>query len=411
MISLPDKEAPYWFNSVAKPAYPALSGDLEVDAVIVGAGITGLTAAYLLKQAGMSVVVLEKDKVGSGTTGRTTGKVTSQHNLIYDDFQKRLGKRTARLYGEANQTAVQQVETIINEAGIDCDWQRDDNYVYTADPNRIGEFRHEAKAAKKLGLPASFETQTPLPFRVEAAVKFANQGKFNSEKYVQGLAKAVDGNGSHVFEHSNVISIRDGTPGRVRTKQGRVIAKGIIVATNVPTLPLMARGAFCLLEYPTESYIVLGKLNRELKGMYISPDDNHYSILPTTVNGERLLLIGGESNISGVRLSKGRKYQKLSNYAARHFGVTEITHKWSDRDYLTYDGPPLVGKLYPWSKHLYVASAFRKWGLTNGTAAAMILRDLITGQPNPWAATFNSNRLKPIANIPRTVTKYALMKS
>jgi glycine/D-amino acid oxidase-like deaminating enzyme len=371
MVNLPDKEAPYWFNSVAKQIYPVLSQDLQVDTVIVGGGITGLTAAYLLKQSGLKVTVLEKARIGGGTTGRTTGKVTSQHSLIYYDFQKRLGEKTARLYGEANQAAVDQVESIIKKAKIDCDWQRDDNYVYTADPDQVRKFRKEAATAQNLGLPASFETKTDLPFRVEAAVKFANQGKFNSEKYVQGLAQAVNGNGSYVFENSHVVGIRDGSPGRVRTKRGSVTADNIIVATNVPTLPLMARGAYCALEYPTESYIVLGRLVRDLQGMYISPDDQHHSILPITSNGERLLLIGGGGHISGMRLSKDKHYRQLANYAQDHFGVTEIINKWSDRDYQTYDGPPLIGQLYPWSKNLYVASAFRKWGLSTSVLPAL----------------------------------------
>jgi glycine/D-amino acid oxidase-like deaminating enzyme len=197
----------------------------------------------------------------------------------------------------------------------------------------------------------------------------------------------------------------------VRTKRGAVIAKDIIVATNVPTLPLMARGAFCLLEYPTESYIVLGRLDKKLKGMYISPDDNHYSILPITDNGDPLLLIGGESHLSTFHVNPNKRYQKLADYAGEHFGVTEILNKWADRDYSTYDGPPLIGRLYPWSKHLYVASAFRKWGLSNGTAAAMILRDQITGQPNAWAEIFSPNRLKPIASIPRVAAKYLLRQT
>ncbi len=373
---------------------------------IVGAGITGLTAAYLLKQSGYNVAVLEKSTVGGGTTGRTTGKVTSQHNLIYDDLQKRLGTETARIYGEANQAAVEQVSTIIQKEKINCDWRRDDNYVYTDNLDKLEQFRQEAETAASLGLPATYETGIPLPLNVKAAVKFTNQAKLNSVAYLLGLARAVNGNGSYVFENSNVTGIRDGNTGRIRTKKAVITAKHIIVATNVPTLPLLARGGYCSLEYPTESYIVAGRLKKELSGMYISPDKHNYSILPIEAGGEHVLLIGGESHISGLRVSKNAKYQRLADYAEKHFGITAITHRWSDRDYLAYDGVPLIGKLYPWSKHLYVATAFRKWGLSNGTVAAMILNDLISGTENKWASTFNSNRLKPIASIPRVAAKY-----
>ncbi len=406
MLKLPKEEKSYWRETYSESIYPHLREDLSVDVAIVGAGITGLTTAYLLKQSGFKVAVLEKSTVGGGTTGRTTGKVTSQHNLIYHDLQKRLGSETARIYGEANQAAVEQVNTIIKNEKISCDWQWDDNYVYTDDPKQVEQFKNEAKTAASLGLPATFETGIPLPVNVQSAVKFANQAKINSVAYLLGLARAVNGNGSYVFENSKVTGIKDGNPGRIRTKKAKIIAKHIIVATNVPTLPLIARGGYCSLEYPTESYIVAGPLKKEVSGMYISPDKHNYSILPIEAGGERVLLIGGESHISGLRVSKDAKYQRLANYAEKHFGITAISHHWSDRDYLAYDGVPLIGKLYPWSKHLYVASAFRKWGLSNGTVAGMILSDLIAGKANKWASTFNSNRLKPIASIPRVAAKY-----
>jgi glycine/D-amino acid oxidase-like deaminating enzyme len=400
MLNLPEQEKSLWREDYSDTAfYPELKEDIEVEVVIVGGGITGLTSAYLLKEAGFTVAVLEKRTVGAGTTGRTTGKVTSQHNLIYHDLEKRLGADAAGVYGQANQSALEQIEAIINKETIDCDWTREES------------FEEEAKTAAKIGLPASFETQTPLPFDVRAAVKFSNQAKLNSQKYLLGLAAVIHGDGSYIFENSKVMGIRDGAPGRVKTRKAKVTAGKIIVATNVPTLPLMARGAYCFLEYPTESYIVAGRLKDETEGMYISPDDNHYSILPVEVNGEHLILIGGEAHISGVRLSTEAKFKKLAHYAETHFGVTEITHKWSDRDYLSYDSVPLVGKMYPWSKNLYVGSAFMKWGLTNGTVAGMILRDLICGQKNPWAFVFNSNRTEPIKSIPRVVGKYLIGNS
>lgn len=406
MLELPDSTASLWRDSYADSIYPALEEDIEVDVAIVGGGITGLTSAYLLKEAGLRVAVIEKRTVGSGTTGRTTGKVTSQHNLIYADLYKRHGQKNTRLYGQANQAAVAEVKRIIDKERINCRWQAADNYVYTADTTLIKKFKDEAGIAAELGLPATYEKSTPLPFDVAATVKFSDQSNINSQEYLLGLAKAVHGGGSYVYENSNVTGIRDGSPGVVRTKKASVKAKSIIVATNVPTMPLVARGGYCILEYPTESYIIAARLPRDLKGMYISPDDGHYSILPLGSGDEKLVLIGGEGHLSGVRGNVEAKYQRLAEYAEARFGVTEITHKWSDRDYLSYDSIPIVGKLYPWSKHVYVGTAFMKWGLSNGTVAAMILRGTILGQVNPWAPAFDSQRLKPIASIPRVAAKY-----
>lgn len=393
MATLPESEKSFWREFYpATSIYPELSTDIEVDVAIVGAGITGLTAAYLLKKRGLSVAVLDKHTVGGGTTGRTTGKVTSQHNLCYTNLQKRFGADTARTYGEANQAAISQIESIINNENIDCDWQRDDNYVYTTDPAKKQTFEQEAAAAAKLGLPATFMTHTSLPFDIVAAVKFSNQAKMNSQKYLLGLARAISGNGSYVFENSNVIGIRDGQPGRVKTKKAKVVAKNIIVASSVPTLPLLARAGYAIHEYPTESYIVAGKLDQEIRGMFISPDKNHYSILPAHADGKKILLVGGEGHIWGLRGNRQARFERLAGYMEKHFAVESVTHRWSDRDYLAYDRMPLAGTLYPWSKHLYVGTAFNKWGLSGGTAAAMILSDMISGADNAWANVFSPRR-------------------
>ena len=403
MLELPKSEKSYWRESYTKGLYPKLSADTTVDVVVIGAGITGLTSAYLLSQSGLTVAVLDKDTVGGGTSGRTTGKVTSQHNLIYDTLNNRNGETTARLYGEANQAAVNMVDDIVTSEKIDCEWSREDNYVFSDQISEVETLKKEASTAKRLGLPASFVTKLPLPFKIEGAVKFSNQARINSQKYLLGLAKAIEKSGGHIYEHSSVSWIRDGSPANVKSNGHTVTASHIIVATNVPTSPLMARGGYCILEYPKESYIVAGTIKDKVEGMYISPDKHNYSILPV---GNSTILVGGEGHISGLRGSRKDRFQKLANYAETHLGVTEITHKWSDRDYLSYDDIPLVGKLYPWSKNVYVGTGFMKWGLSNGTVAAMIIHDTIMHKPNDWAAVFDSNRSGPIKSIPRVFAKY-----
>jgi glycine/D-amino acid oxidase-like deaminating enzyme len=310
------------------------------------------------------------------------------------------------MYGQANQVAVQQVTKIIRSEKIDAGWTTADNYVFTTEVDQIKKIKKEAEIAAKLGLPATFEKSTPLPFDVQAAIKFSGQANIHAQKYIDGLAKAVQGGGSYVFEHSNVIDIRDRKRPKVRTRKGSVIAKHVIVATNVPTFPLVARGGYCLLEYPTESYIVAASLDQKIEGMYISPDKGEYSILPVRHRDDYLLLIGGEGHISGMRTSKKARYRKLANYAEERFAAKSIEYCWSDRDYMSYDSVPLVGKLYPWSRNVYVATAFQKWGLTNGTVAAMILHDKIMKRPNPWATVFDSSRIRPIKSIPRVAAKY-----
>ncbi len=404
MTALHSPEESYWQYRSSPSAYPTLDQEVAVDVTIVGGGIAGLTAAYLLKQAGRTVAVLEKNLVGSGTTNKTTGKLSSQHGLTYADLYDRLGQATAQVYAEANQIAVEKIKQLIQQTNIDCGLTTADNYVFTAKADKVAEFQREAKIAAKLGLPATFETHTQLPFPVQAAVKFADQAYFNAQQYVLGLAQFVEGEGSYVFEHSEVRRFHDGVPATIKTDKGRVAAKDIIVATKVPAAPLVARAACAAYEHPHTSYIVAGKPEKNLQGMYISPDSDHYSILPIEDDGRPLLLIGGGHHTPGLR-RRGPRYQKLAHYAEKYFGVRTISYQWRGMDYIAYDEVPLIGKVYPWSRHLYTATGFRKWGLSTSMVAGLILRDAILGKKNPWSATFTTGRLKPITSIPRSMAQ------
>jgi glycine/D-amino acid oxidase-like deaminating enzyme len=402
MSGLPNKEVSLLKPDGFKAQYSKLKSNIKVDSVIVGGGITGVTTAYLLKKTGQKVAVLEKDTIGSGTTGHTTGKVTSQHNLMYTDMNDRFGIAVTRLYGQANEAAISEIEKVLKDEKIDSGWERADNYVYTADEKRVKQFKEEAKTAASLDLPASFEKTSPLPFKIAGAVKFSNQAHFSAQKYIEGLAKTINGDGSYVYERTRAIRFTDKMPCVVHTADGRVEASNIVVATNVPTFPLLARGSYCLLEYPQNSYLVSGSPKVKLSGMYISPDKEHFSLLPIGKGKDQILLIGGNNNIPGLRRVKPRQ-QKLADYAKKHFGVSEIKYRWHARDYLAYDGLPLVGKLYPWSNNIYVATAFKKWGLSQSMVAAKLLRDLITGQPNKLSGIYTPHRISPVTSIPRTI--------
>lgn len=392
MIKLPAKEA----SSAAEATYPELKNDIQTDVVVVGGGITGLNTAYLLKKSGLKVAVVEKNTLASGTTGGTTGKITSQHGLKYADLYKRFGEQTARLYGQANEAAIDKIEQIVKKEGIECDFSRADNFVYTAKAENVASFKQESKVAARLGLPASFESKLDLPFKITGAVKFANQAKFRAKDYVLGVAKAVDGGGSKVYEHSEAIGFKTGIKAVVKTRKGKIAANHIVVATKVPAAPLLARLSYCVNEFPTTSYLIASKMKTNLKGMYISPDKDHYSILPKS----GYLFIGGENHLPIVPNYRTH-YQRLADYGERYFGFKKIDYMGRAMDYLPYDGIPLIGKLYPWSTNIYTATAFQKWGLTTSMVAATILRDLILDEPNPWAEVFRTHRIRTFLSIPR----------
>ncbi|HEX5456371.1 MAG TPA: FAD-binding oxidoreductase [Candidatus Saccharimonadales bacterium] len=405
MPPLPKKEVSLWVESTKRTKYSALKENIKVDTAVIGGGVAGLTLAYLLCASGKKVAVLEKSGIGLGVTGHTTGKVSSQHSLCYADLAQRLGEADARIYGEANQTALEKINEIITTEKIVCDWTREDNYVFTEKASQMKKFKEEAKTAKKLGLPASFEKDTPLPFPIKAAVRFSNQAKIHAGNYLQGLAKAITEKDGLVFEETEAKDINDGEPARVRTDRAEVIASDIVIATNVP-YPWLAHGYYCAYEYPLKSYIIACRFQDDMKGMFITPGRAPQSLLPVTAGKNRYLLVGGRSHVPGLNAGSGNRFKALADYAAVNIGIESIEYKWSARDYLGYDDKPLAGRLYPWSKHVFSATGFMKWGLTNATACAMILHDLLSGEDNPWAKTFDPHRFTNIKSIPRAAAKY-----
>lgn len=382
-----------WLASAGETGYPALDGEIEADVAIIGAGVAGLTAALALKRAGRTVAVIEAAGVGTGVTGHTTGKVTSLHRLVYTELARNHGMDTARIYGQANRGAIEHIRRVVAAEGIDCDFRVVTNHTYAETDEALEQVRAEADLAASLGLPSTFTTDVPLPFPVQGAVRFDGQAQFHAVNYLQGLARAVQGDGSFVFEQTRALRVQDGAPGVVDTEGGTVRARDIIVATNVP---FADQGSFDARCQPHRSYIVAGRVDTPpLDATFISVDEPMRSILTVGIDGQTYVLTGGEGHpASGAGDTAGR-YGRLAAFARDRLGVSEVTHRWSTQDNLPADGLPYVGLMSADAKHVYVITGLRKWGLTNGTAAALLLTDIIGGRENPWAAVFNSNRTVP----------------
>ncbi len=363
---------------------------------VIGAGVAGLTAALALKRAGHTVAVIEAARVGTGVTGHTTGKVTSLHRLAYTELVRNHGTDAARTYGQANQAAIGHVQRVVAEEGIDCDFRLVNNYTYAGTDEALEKVRAEAELAARLGLPSSFTTDVPLPFPVKGAVRFDGQAQFHAVKYLQGLARAVQGGGSFVFEQTRALQVHDGVPGVVDTEGGTVRARDIIVATNVP---FGDQGAFDSRCQPHRSYIVAGRVDAPpLDATFISVDEPMRSILTVSAGGQSYVLVGGEGHRVSEAGDTAARYGRLAAFARDRLGVSEVAYRWSTQDNMPVDGLPYVGLMSADARHVYVITGLRKWGLTNGTAAALILTDTISGRENPWAAVFNSNRATPAAD-------------
>jgi glycine/D-amino acid oxidase-like deaminating enzyme/nitrite reductase/ring-hydroxylating ferredoxin subunit len=385
----------YWVASTPETSFPRYpGGDLKVDVAVLGGGITGLTTAMLLKQAGASVAVVEAGRVAGGVTGYTTAKVTSLHGLTYAKLTSTFGEQGARVYGQANQAGLALIARLVKDLGIDCDFERLPAYTYTEDPLRVSAIEEEVEAAQRAGLPASFSTDIGLPFPVQGAVRFEEQAQFHPRRFCIGLAEAIHGDGCQVFEQTRALDIRLGFPCTVKTEHGNLRADHVVVATHLPFFDpagLFARTS------PSRSYALAATLAEPApSGMYLSTDAATRSVRPL-VSGRNQAVLAGEEHKTGHGRDTRTHYQALEAWAGERFGVRSVDYRWSAQDYLPADNVPYIGRLLPGYGRLHVATGFKKWGMTHSAVAAMLLRDEIGGRPNPWSGLFRATRLHPLA--------------
>lgn len=393
MRHLSQNNPSFWIGSTSDTNYPSVTSDASVDVAIVGGGIAGITAAYLLKQEGCSVAVVEADRIVRGVTGYTTAKISSSQGIIYTSLAKKFGEAGARTYGASNEAALAKIAGLVETLGIDCDFERQDNYVYTESDSEVDSIREEAELAARLGLPSEFVSESPLPFPIKGAVRFTNQAQFHPRKYLLALAERVEGGGGFIFENSKALDVEEGEPCRVITERGTITATDVIVATNMPFLD---RGLFFTKVHPMRSYAVAGYVSEGAaapEGMHINVESPTRSIRLLRDGDRTLLQLGGEGHKVGQEPDTEGCYQRLEADARARFGLKSIDYRWSTQDCVSVDEVPYIGRYTRMSDHLFTATGFRKWGMTNGTLSAMLLTDRILGRDNEWADFYDSKRL------------------
>jgi glycine/D-amino acid oxidase-like deaminating enzyme/nitrite reductase/ring-hydroxylating ferredoxin subunit len=394
-----EHESP-WLAGLDAPSWPRLEAELDTDFVVVGAGITGLTVASLLAGDGSTVAVLEANRVGRGTTGHTTGKVTSQHGLIYRELVDRHGEERAAVYARANEEAIRHVEKTVEELGVDCSFRRLPAYVYTTDPRRKGDLEAESAVARSLGLPASLTTDIDLPFSVEMAVRFDDQALFDVGPYLMGLARRLSSGSGLVFESSRALRISEkGKRVTVQTGSGRVTARKAVVATLIP---FMDRSGFFARMKPSRAYGIAAVLDSGgITGMHINADSPTRSTRPWDTDGGAGIVVVGEAHSAGHRRARPGRWGELERWARDHFDVGSFEYRWSSQDFETVDRLPYVGRA-PLMRNTYVATGFRKWGLSNATVAAQIIADLVAGRDSDQADLFAATRVGDARALART---------
>ncbi len=411
---IPQFPKTYW-REIELPTFQKLTEDISVDVAIVGAGITGITAAYLLSKEGLKVAILEAGSVLNGTTGHTTAKVTAQHGLIYDEFINHFGEEKARLYYESHMNAIQFVESNVNEKGIDCDFSKEDAFIYAVTDEYKEKLVTEWEAYKRLEIDGALKDTIPFAIQVQAALMMRNQAQFHPLKYLKVLLEDAVNAGCAVYENTTATDIEDDDlQPKVITKSGhRVTCNQVIIASHFPFYDLP--GLYFARMYEDRSYAIGIKTDKEYPGgMYISADSPTRSIRYTPINGEKLIIIVGENHKTGQGIDTIQHFEALEAFAEEVFGIKEYDYRWSAQDLVTLDKLPYIGPITSEREHILVATGFKKWGMTTGTVAGRLLADYVLNNKNPYKELYSPSRfhadpdLKSIVSTNLDVAKHLI---
>ena len=360
-----------WMQNTQLPEFPNLRGNKSTDVLIIGGGITGLLCAWQLQQAGVDYLLIEADRICSGTSGHTTAKITSQHGFVYDQILRRYGVDIAKGYYDANQAALDAYRRMCNT--VDCDFEIKDNYVYTVDsPQKL---ERELKTLQLLGIDAQYAQELPLPLRTHGAIRFANQAQLHPLKFLAAIARNLK-----ILEHTAARAI-DGSV--VLTDYGRITAEKIVVATHFP--PINKCGFYFVKQYQNRSYVISLANGPQLNGMYRDEADDGFSFR----NYGSSLILGGGAHRTGKGTSG---WSALERTAQHWYPTSRLQYRWAAQDCMTLDAIPYIGKYNRRSHELYVATGFNKWGMTSAMVASMILCDSLQGKINPYAEVFSPQR-------------------
>lgn len=401
-----------WQESVSPRKLPPLENKVEVDVCVIGAGIAGLSTAYLLAQEGKQVLVLDHAQAGAGETGRTTAHLACALDDRFVEVERIHGQEGAALAADSHRAAIDRIEAIVKKEKIDCAFERLDGYLFCPPEEATDILDQELTAAFRAGLTGVEKLpRDPIAhFDTGPCLRFPNQGQFHPLKYLAGLVKAIQDAGGAVHYDTRVVSVESGDAATVRTQEGTIVtARAVVVATNSPINNLFAihTKQFPYRTYALAARVPKGSVTKAL--FWDTPDPYHYvrledaNVLGKAAGEDRtgydILIVGGEDHKTGQAKDAEQRWQRLEAWARERWpDMEEVVERWSGQVMETIDGLAFIGH-NPWDAlNIYVATGDSGMGMTHGTIAGMLITDLIQRRENPWAKIYAPNR-RPIKTL------------
>ena len=400
----------FWERTAKKFRSAPLAEDITTDVCVVGAGIAGVTTAYLLARENRQVVLIDDGPVGGGMTGRTTAQFVTLVDDGYEKIEKLMGEECARLCAESQVAAIDRVESIVNLEKIECDFERVDGYLFLPPGGSVTDLKRELEATHRAGL-RHIERIDRIPlgeFNTDSVLRVPRQAQFHPLKYLNALAQRIVDLGGRVFTGTRVVKVEDGDRVKIETSDGRTItANAAVVATNCP---INDRVAIHSKQAPYASYVVGLRANREMDHVLLwdtamtaedekqklGPIPYHYVRFARDASGD-VLIVGGEDHKTGQASDCEQRFAKLERWTRDHFPfVGDVTDRWSGQVMEPVDGVAYLGR-NPGDKNVYVVTGDSGNGMTHGTIAGMLITDLVAGRENPWTKLYDPARktLKP----------------
>jgi glycine/D-amino acid oxidase-like deaminating enzyme/nitrite reductase/ring-hydroxylating ferredoxin subunit len=384
----------HWIRTAALPAFGPLDRNVSVDVAVVGGGIVGITTAYLLKMAGLSVALLERDTCAAIDTGHTTAHLTMVTDEFITDLVKNFGRDTATAVWDAGRVAIDVIETNIRAEDIECDFRRVPGFLHTplaGDGLSPEDLEKQAATAAELGFAATF-VPSIRPFNL-AGVQYPDQALFHPRKYLAGMLRAVHGDGSFVFEGTNAEDVTE-NPLAVKAGGHTVTCGYVVMATHTPRIgkaPVLSASVLQSKLAPYSSYALAGRLpsGRVPHGLYWDTTDPYHYLRVEPREGHDFAIFGGADHKTGQAVDTQDCWTILGETLRQYLPEFELTERWSGQVIETNDGLPFIGENAP---QQFIATGFGGNGMTFGTIAAMMARDAVLERANPWREIFDPGR-------------------